>query len=370
MSSYSMALVFALLLVAAPQGFAQTALSDWTSGVATNYGGPNDGDSPTTATFGLLDGACGYGDLSDASAYPFFSAVGIPTSSDIMSFPTMGCGTCIEFECVNDRTPDYAGRCGAAGSTVTAMVTDVCPQCSAATAGTGDHFDLNALSFAQLAPDLAGEIDINYRLVACTPPSDLSVQVDGNDGVGLWLRLVITTVANLGTISAVNIKGAASDTYTAMTNTYGAAWEVTNQPSYPISLEVTSGSQTVLLPDVLTDPTQGTFTSSQQFSSSSSTSTTITTTPTSSSSTTTSTTSSSASTSTSATTGTTPAATAAATTAATPVATPSASAAAAGTGCVDVTPQDSAFTCPQQAAFQQCNQSWMVGFCKLSCNTC
>ena len=55
MSSYSMALVFALLLVAAPQGFAQTALSDWTSGVATNYGGPNDGDSPTTATFGLLD---------------------------------------------------------------------------------------------------------------------------------------------------------------------------------------------------------------------------------------------------------------------------------------------------------------------------
>ena len=54
------------------------------------------------------------------------------------------------------------------------------------------------------------------------------------------------TVANLGTISAVNLKGpGASDSWTAMTNTYGAAWEVTNQPSYPISLEVTSGSQTV-----------------------------------------------------------------------------------------------------------------------------
>lgn len=72
------------------------------------------------------------------------------------------------------------------------MVTDVCPQCSAATQGTGDHFDINALSFAQLAPDLNGEIDVNYRLVACTPPSDINVQVDGNDGVGLWLRLVIT----------------------------------------------------------------------------------------------------------------------------------------------------------------------------------
>ena len=54
------------------------------------------------------------------------------------------------------------------------------------------------------------------------------------------------TVANLGTISAVNLKGpGAGDSWTAMTNTYGAAWEVSNQPSYPISLEVTSGSQTV-----------------------------------------------------------------------------------------------------------------------------
>ena len=58
--------------------------------------------------------------------------------------------------------------------------------------------------------------------------------------------LCLQTVANLGTISAVNIKGAGSgDSWSAMTNTYGAAWEVTNQPAYPISLEVTSGSQTV-----------------------------------------------------------------------------------------------------------------------------
>lgn len=84
------------------------------------------------------------------------------------------------------------GRCGTAGSTVTALVTDVCPECSAASGGEGDHFDLNALSFGQLAPDLAGRIDVNYRLVACTPPSDIQVMVDGNSGSGLWLRLVIT----------------------------------------------------------------------------------------------------------------------------------------------------------------------------------
>ena len=39
---------------------------------------------------------------------------------------------------------------------------------------------------------LNGRIDVNYRLVACTPPTALQVKVDGNDGPGLWLRLLIT----------------------------------------------------------------------------------------------------------------------------------------------------------------------------------
>ena len=55
---------------------------------------------------------------------------------------------------------------------------------------------------------------------------------------------LLQTVADLGTISAVNIAGP-DGAYRPMTNTYGAAWEVPNQPAYPISLEVTSGSQTV-----------------------------------------------------------------------------------------------------------------------------
>ena len=71
-------------------------------------------------------------------------------------------------------------------------VTDLCPECGSATEGQGDHFDLNALSFNQLAPMLNGRIDVNYRLVACTPPSSLAVQVDGSGGPGLWLRLLIT----------------------------------------------------------------------------------------------------------------------------------------------------------------------------------
>lgn len=84
------------------------------------------------------------------------------------------------------------GRCGSGGATVTVTVTDMCPECAAPTQGEGDHFDLNALSFNQLAPMLNGRIDVNYRLVACTPPSSLKVQVDGSGGAGLWLRLLIT----------------------------------------------------------------------------------------------------------------------------------------------------------------------------------
>lgn len=84
------------------------------------------------------------------------------------------------------------GRCGAAGSTVTVTVTDTCPECAAPTDGTGDHFDLNALAYNVLSPMVSGRIDVNYRVVACTPPSALKVKVDGASGTGLWLRLLVT----------------------------------------------------------------------------------------------------------------------------------------------------------------------------------
>lgn len=56
----------------------------------------------------FLQGGCGYGDLSNRGSYPFYSAVGIPPGHGVGSLPTGGCGTCIEFECVNDRTPSFA----------------------------------------------------------------------------------------------------------------------------------------------------------------------------------------------------------------------------------------------------------------------
>lgn len=53
MSAYSMSLVVALVLAAAAQTTAQTALSDWMPGIATNYGGPSEGLNPEIPSYGL-----------------------------------------------------------------------------------------------------------------------------------------------------------------------------------------------------------------------------------------------------------------------------------------------------------------------------
>ena len=48
-----MLLTLALLLDAASESLAQTALSDWTPGVATNYGGSASGQNANVASYGL-----------------------------------------------------------------------------------------------------------------------------------------------------------------------------------------------------------------------------------------------------------------------------------------------------------------------------
>ena len=53
MSAYSMSLLIVLVLAAATQTTAQTALSAWMPGVATNYGGPSEGMDPNAPSYGL-----------------------------------------------------------------------------------------------------------------------------------------------------------------------------------------------------------------------------------------------------------------------------------------------------------------------------
>lgn len=50
-----MSLVIALVLAAASQTTANSALSDWMPGLATNYGGPSEGMNPDTPSYGLKE---------------------------------------------------------------------------------------------------------------------------------------------------------------------------------------------------------------------------------------------------------------------------------------------------------------------------
>ena len=44
----------------------------------------------------------------------------------------------------------------------------------------------------QIAPMLSGRIDIQYRRVQCTPPSNLVVDIDQNSGTGGFLKMSVT----------------------------------------------------------------------------------------------------------------------------------------------------------------------------------
>ena len=58
MSAYSCCLAIVLLLAFASRANAQTALSAWTPGVATNYGGTASGMNPNVPSYGLSNVSC------------------------------------------------------------------------------------------------------------------------------------------------------------------------------------------------------------------------------------------------------------------------------------------------------------------------
>ncbi|KAL0054873.1 hypothetical protein WJX82_003597 [Trebouxia sp. C0006] len=142
---------------------------------------------PGSPSYGTSDGSCGYGDLSK-TAYPFWSVAALSTQNQFyLAGPADGCGECFEIQCLN----------------------------------SGGQFA--ALTFNKIAPMLNGRIDIQYRRVECTPP----VPVKTNGGSG--------------GVKTVQVKGPNSG-WEGLSNTFGAEWEIPNQPSLPIDLHVISDS--------------------------------------------------------------------------------------------------------------------------------
>ncbi|KAK9852113.1 hypothetical protein WJX84_000033 [Apatococcus fuscideae] len=201
---------------------------------ATNYGGPADGNDPYSPSFGTSIGSCGYGKLSK-TAWPYWSVAALSTSNVYYKAgPVAGCGQCFEIQCMNSGG-QYAGRC--AGNTgkesIIVMISDECPECEA------DHIDIQAVTFGKIAPIGNGRIDIQYRRVECTPPSNMMISVDGNSGAGGWIRLSIKSAADRAAIKSVQLKGPSSS-WVDLNNIWGAEWETGSQPSsYPLDISIT-----------------------------------------------------------------------------------------------------------------------------------
>ncbi|KAK9906493.1 hypothetical protein WJX75_002830 [Coccomyxa subellipsoidea] len=221
-----------LLACSLSQVLAEAGLpGDWHTGIATNYGGAQDGMDPYQFSFGTSIGSCGYGKLDKSK---FFWSVGALSTSNqyYQGGPVQGCGMCFEIECLQNAG-QFAGRCNQDPNArmVTIMITDSCPECEP------DHLDLQALTFNKVAPMSLGRIDMRYRRVECKPPSDMNVIVDQNRGSGGWIRLQVKDAAMRGSVKLVQIKGPNTG-WETMNNVWGASWEATSVPDPPLDFRI------------------------------------------------------------------------------------------------------------------------------------
>lgn len=108
---------------AAGAGDVAVALSTWTPGVASLYGG--DVGTEAAKEYGATIGSCGYADIPVVS-WPFLSIAALPTTGQgYLDGPAQGCGTCYQLSCVNDG-PEFNGKCNpdSANQSVTVQITD------------------------------------------------------------------------------------------------------------------------------------------------------------------------------------------------------------------------------------------------------
>lgn len=207
---------------------ATTALSGWTSGKATYFGGAPDGMDPTAFSFGTIEGACGYGMLPP-QYYPFFMTGALSTSNKFFTgLPVGGCGACFQVQC------DAGSKCkkDASGNpaSVIVTITDKCPECSA------DHLDLQATAWAKLSDPSYGNIPIKYRRITCSPPGNIKLGVLNYNPSG-WVRFVALFTARRGSVKALAVRtNNSGKPWQYLTNSWGAVWEAGTIPAAPLDV--------------------------------------------------------------------------------------------------------------------------------------
>ena len=139
---------------------------------------------PDQPSYGVKEGACGYGLLSK-TAWPYWNAVALRADSPLLTTATRGshgCGMCLQITCV-DKT-----RCKTKYPIV-AQVTDICPTCTAPM-----HLD-GHVGWVDKLLSVHNAI-VKVQRVHCIPPfATLHVVVMDYAGPGLWLRMRLEKVA-------------------------------------------------------------------------------------------------------------------------------------------------------------------------------
>ena len=92
-------------------------------GIATEFGGAADKQSRDSASLGLLDGACGYGNMSRGD-FPAWKAAALPPNSVLLGGSPankLGCGSCVKVTCDPSRQLPFS-PCKAGSLPVTVVV--------------------------------------------------------------------------------------------------------------------------------------------------------------------------------------------------------------------------------------------------------
>ncbi|CAM6103135.1 unnamed protein product [Calypogeia fissa] len=192
----------------------------WCPGHSTFYGG-----SDASGTNG---GACGY-----QNAFALGYGTHTAAISDMIYNGGLACGACFEVQCVGSPSC-YSGS-------VVVTATNESPQYTTAT--PGPHFDLSQPAWDVVAPEILGNIVIQYRRVSCQKQGGIRFQIGGQTN---WMSVLVYNVGGAGDVQSMSVKGGNTG-WIALQHLWGQTWctgQVLN--GQPISFSTTTSDGNTL----------------------------------------------------------------------------------------------------------------------------
>lgn len=177
-----------------------------------------DGYSDFAPSFGLVEGACGYGNISNTASFPngaafAFRQAGTQATAGLTSY---ACGTCWKL-------------CYGSATCVGAMVTDVCPECSR----WNNHIDINMAAFQTLLPGKPiksiGHVTITLQQQNCAPTGNLVFAI--HELSASYIKVHASNAAGIGLVRSISVEClnvTSGPTLKVLDNTWGAVFESKN----------------------------------------------------------------------------------------------------------------------------------------------